>query len=192
MNRRSRERYAPLNGNYYHDDAVDEAGLLGELLFVRSLAFCAANLTDGWITDRQLSRVVAVGMPDPDGLAKTLVDVGLWERDDGAHAYKIRQWTKYNRTREEITRARARDAARKRKGSMPADSGDGLRTDSGRNPDGIQTEGRRNPATTTQHNTTQRESVRPEGAGRTDSPAEPFDLSRFRDEQISRPFRGGR
>lgn len=106
--------YAPLSAHYYKDDAMDEAGLDAELLYVRGLAFCADVLSDGFISDRQLVRFVGVGMDDAVDRAKRLVAVDLWERADGG--YRVRSWLTWNRSREEITERQAKDAQRKTKG----------------------------------------------------------------------------
>lgn len=136
--------YAPLSAHYYKDDAIDEAGEAAELLYVRGLAFCADVLSDGFISERQLVRFVGVGMFDAAERAASLVKVGLWERVDGG--YVVRSWLEWNRSREEITDAKAKDAARKRpsgqQDSEPPDTDpppEG-RADSSRNPKGVRAE----------------------------------------------------
>lgn len=109
---RHRGAFAPLSAHYYKDDAIDEAGPDAELLYVRGLAFCAEVLSDGYISDRQLTRFVGSGLDDVMGRAKTLAAVGLWERADGG--YIVRSWLEWNRSRSEITRYQEKDAARKR------------------------------------------------------------------------------
>lgn len=111
--------YAPLSANYYDDDAVIAAGERAEVLFTRSLAFCARNLNDGFITDLQLARI-GVGLPNVSARARRLVEVGLWERvDDGAlfdcegAGYRVRRWNKWNLTRAEIEAKQRKDAERK-------------------------------------------------------------------------------
>lgn len=133
--------YAPLSAHYYKDDAIDEAGLDAELLYVRGLAFCADILSDGFISDRQLVRFVGVGMDDAPERAKRLVAADLWERTDGG--YRVRSWLGWNRSREEITQRQAKDAERKAKGREGADSeppDDGPPDNSGRSPNGVRAE----------------------------------------------------
>lgn len=137
--------YAPLSAHYYKDDAIDEAGEAAELLYVRGLAFCADVLSDGFISERQLARFVGVGMFDAAERAERLVKVGLWERVDGG--YTVRSWLEWNRSRAEITDAKAKDAARKRPGSGDPDSEppepdppDEPPSESERSPNGIQAE----------------------------------------------------
>jgi hypothetical protein len=139
--------YAPLSAHYYKDDAIDEAGLDAELLYVRGLAFCADVLSDGFISDRQLARFVGVGMTDVVARATSLVEVGLWEQVEGG--YRVRSWLEWNRSRAEITEYQSKDAARKtRSKPVPPDSDppdnhppNGVRTDvrkdSERSPNGI-------------------------------------------------------
>lgn len=101
--------FAPLSAHYYDDDAVIAAGEKAEVLFTRGLAFCARKPTDGFISDLQLTtfRLTAVA-----NRAKTLVEVGLWERVDGG--YRVAAWLKHNASRAEIEEKQRKDAARKR------------------------------------------------------------------------------
>lgn len=153
---RRRGSFAPLSANYYKDDALDEAGLEAELLFVRGLAFCAETLSDGVITARQVVRFVGVGMTDPLELAARLVKVDVWREVDGG--FLVRSWLDWNPSRDEIRGAQEKDRNRKRRSepsggpqaptptTRPADTGetsDGIQTDSARNPDGVQTDSTR-------------------------------------------------
>lgn len=103
--------YVPLSATYYLDDALMEAGEKAELLYVRGLAFCANADSDGFISERQVSSVVGVGMRDAGARAGRLVDVGVWEKVDGG--YVVRSWLKWNRSAAEIGRARKQDRERK-------------------------------------------------------------------------------
>lgn len=103
--------YAPLSATYYRDDALLEAGERAEVLFCRGLAFCAESMSDGFISDRQLTAVIGIGLRDAGKRAQTLVRVGLWERVDGG--YVIRSWLKWNKSAEEIGRAKRQDRDRK-------------------------------------------------------------------------------
>lgn len=109
---RRRGAYAPLAATYFVDDDVMEAGEEAELLFVRGLAFCAGNpASDGYITDKQVARVVGAGMSDLAERVQALVQVGLWERLPGG--YNVRSWLKWNKSAVELGRHRARDRDRK-------------------------------------------------------------------------------
>lgn len=109
---RRRGAYAPLAATYYTDDDIMEAGEEAELLFVRSLAFCAGNpASDGYVTDKQVARVFGAGMDGLTERIKMLVSLGLWERLPGGYA--VRSWLKWNKSAEELGRHRARDRDRK-------------------------------------------------------------------------------
>ncbi|MER6942525.1 hypothetical protein ABT294_00755 [Nonomuraea sp. NPDC000554] len=142
--------YAPLSATYATDDAVIEAGENAELLYVRGLAFCAASESDGFITRAQLKRFVGAGMDDVMDRADRLVEVGLWEEEEGG--YFVRAWLKWNASAEELGRARRKDRERKaakkappvleEAGSeQPAEGVTESSDHSERNPDGIQSEG---------------------------------------------------
>jgi hypothetical protein len=110
---RSLGPYAPLSSTYYLDDALLEAGEHAEVLFTRGLAFSSAGDADGFVTDRQVTAVLGIGLtkPTPKWRAERLVEVGLWERVDGG--YMIRSWLKWNKSAEEIGRLRKQDRERK-------------------------------------------------------------------------------
>lgn len=113
--------YAPLSAHYYKDDAIVAAGERAELLYLRGLAFCADVLSDGYISDAQLTRFVGVGLTGARQRAKRLVEVGLWERveealfgDEKGSGYRVVAWPRWNLTKAEIRAKQDRDAARKR------------------------------------------------------------------------------
>lgn len=103
--------YAPLSATYYRDDAILEAGERAEVLFTRGLAFSSDSNADGFITDRQLSLVLGIGLRGIQQRADALVSVGLWERLDGG--YNVRAWLKWNRSADELGRVRKKDRDRK-------------------------------------------------------------------------------
>lgn len=108
--------------DYADDDKIIEAGEKAELLYVRGIAFCKRNWqTDGFISDGQLERVVAAGLPGAKARAKRLVDVGLWVRveDDllgNGRGYRVLAWLKHNPSRAEIEDKRRADVERKKVG----------------------------------------------------------------------------
>lgn len=110
--------YAPLSANYYDDDAVIAAGEKAEVLYTRGLAFCARTLTDGVITDLQLTRIGA-GLPGLNARAKKLCEVGLWRRLDGdlldqeGSGYQVVRWLKWNLSKAEIEARQRKDSERK-------------------------------------------------------------------------------
>lgn len=103
--------YAPLSAHYYKDDAIADAGPMAELLYIRGLAFCADVLSDGYISDTQLTRFVGVGIPTVKKHADALCKVELWIRDDGG--YRVVAWSKWNLTKAEIQEKQRKDADRK-------------------------------------------------------------------------------
>lgn len=131
--------YVPLSAHYYKDDAIADAGERAELLYVRGLAFCADVLSDGFISDTQLSRFVGVGMRDAKKRAQALVDNGLWIRED--KGYRVAAWLKWNKSNAEIRADASKDAGRKaeeRKGKGGQDDHD--ESESERSPNGHQAE----------------------------------------------------
>lgn len=133
--------YAPLSATYYQDDDITEVGEAAELLFVRTLAFCAGRPSDGFISEAQIHRFVAVGMADVDKRIDALVEVGLFERIPGG--YLIRSWLKWNRSAEELGQYRAKDRDRKRSQSMErirSDRSPDGPSDSERTPSGIRSD----------------------------------------------------
>lgn len=110
--------YAPLSAHYYKDDAIAAAGEKAELLYVRGLAFCADILSDGLITESQLTRFVGVGMRDAKQRAEALVRVGLWEPaesglwDTEPGGYRVVRWLKWNRSNKEIADKLVSDSSR--------------------------------------------------------------------------------
>lgn len=150
-----RGSYAPLSTSYYEDEAIAAAGFKAELLYVRSLAFCAKQLRNGYINRNQLS-YFSVGLPGPERLAAKLVEVGLWvAAGDG---WVLRSWLDWNRSREEIMELNERDNERKKAqvsepppppppdgtgDQLPLESewmANGVHADSERNPHGRQTD----------------------------------------------------
>jgi len=75
-------------------------------LWVVAGAWCSANLTDGFVPDYALPRL----LPDSATLAEKLVTAGLWRRAKGG--YRFNDWLHYNPTAESVRRDR--DAARER------------------------------------------------------------------------------
>jgi hypothetical protein len=119
--------YAPLSATYADDDAIATLDMAEddrtELLFVRALAFCARDPNlEGFVSVVALKSGRILNRKPRKGLdlihhAEQLVKLGLWlPETDG---YRIRNWTKWNRTPKEIEDRRATDLARK--GSRPED-----------------------------------------------------------------------
>lgn len=126
---RRRGVYAPLASDYYEDEAIIEAGASAELLYIRGLAYCARSLTDGFISVQALSHI-GCGLYAVFRRATKLEQVGLWVPAPGSSGWMVRNWLKWNRSRDEITAGQSADRERKR------------RSGSDRNPSGIRREGR--------------------------------------------------
>lgn len=117
--------YVPLSVNYSEDDRVLDAGPIAELVWVRCLAL-AGRLwqQDGFLTARQLGRLVGdlddllaacveSTRTDPVDPIEDLVRVGLLQPDESdphRPGYRLRSWSSWNRTAEEIN---ARDQSKK-------------------------------------------------------------------------------
>lgn len=88
-------------------------GEKAELLYIRGLAFCADALRDGFISDRQVLKVIGGGMRDAQARADRLVAADLWIRDDERGGYMVKSWLSWNLPAETIRAKMDADAARK-------------------------------------------------------------------------------
>jgi len=96
--------YVPLDVNYADDDKIIAAGPLGELLYVRALAFVKRADADGHIRANQLP-AIALRIPRWRQHADRLVELGLWEVDgDG---WFISAWFKRNQAASELHHAKS-------------------------------------------------------------------------------------
>ena len=102
--------YVRLDANYdVGDEAIWMAGILGELLFIRSLAYSKRKQTDGFIPSMALL-VVGARFSEPlEPIAQRLVDVGLWETSDDPCGWQITGWEKWQMTTGEIAERRSRN-----------------------------------------------------------------------------------
>lgn len=118
--------YAKIGLGFPKDRKVRRAGPLAELLYLRGVLFSKEILSDGFIDETQLE-IVAVGIPDPETHAASLVREGLWVRNDEGWTVPPEVWSEWNDTKDQVESKRKTDRERKR---VP----DGFRTDSSRNP----------------------------------------------------------
>lgn len=81
-------------------------------LWVVAGAWSSANLTDGFVSDRALSRL----LPGAAELAERLVACGLWRRAKGG--YRFHDWDEYNPSSTDVKKER--DAARERMRALRA------------------------------------------------------------------------
>ncbi|MFI5839432.1 hypothetical protein ACIA8K_06930 [Catenuloplanes sp. NPDC051500] len=96
-------------------------------LWVIAGTWCSANLTDGFVPDYVLPRL----LPDSARLADTLVTVGLWRRAKGG--YRFHDWHEYNPTAESVQdeRKAARERMRKMREKRKTSQGTAGRTGNG-------------------------------------------------------------
>lgn len=95
--------YIKLDAEYASDDKLIAAGPMGELLYVRSLAFCKRQMVDGIIRTNQLN-VIALGIPSAKKHAEALVESGAWTLT--AEGWQIANWLKHNKSAEQINEDR--------------------------------------------------------------------------------------
>lgn len=77
-------------------------------LHVSAICWCAENLTDGHIADRELPLVAR--LRNVKATAKHLEDAGLWDRSDGG--WFIHDYLDYNPSREQVLIERKKNAER--------------------------------------------------------------------------------
>lgn len=78
-------------------------------LWVIAGSWSSSNLTDGFVPDYALARL----LPGSDELAKKLVAIGLWKRTRGGHQFK--DWDHYQMSSDEVEAERAAARERMRK-----------------------------------------------------------------------------
>ena len=108
---KSKGAYVPLAAQYYMDDAVLGLSPMAELLFVRILSFLASVPTDGFVTEKQLRSVTAIGLRNVTHLVTELTEAGLITAQHGG--FVARSWHKWNRSVDEVGRMLAKDRERK-------------------------------------------------------------------------------
>lgn len=103
-----------------------EAGPLAAWLYVSGLAYCARNLTDGFIPQGAVR-----ALTDDTSQATTLVEVGLWTTAE--RGYQVHDYLEHQRSREQIdndrTAARERQAARRTRKAVEAPPAEGQEID---------------------------------------------------------------
>jgi len=99
-----------LDDGYPEHPKVDQVGPLAAWLNVCAWAYCARNLTDGFVPADRVGRLASVKQPDK--LCQKLVAARLWECVEGG--FQVHDYLAYNPSREEILRERTRAAERMR------------------------------------------------------------------------------
>jgi hypothetical protein len=104
------------------DDHFDEhekflrAGPVPTFLWLRCLAYCNRNLTDGFIPYRvAMERAWSADPTDPKELIDTLLEIGLWELVE-PHGYRMHDYLEYQPSRQTVLRER--QSARDRMGRL--------------------------------------------------------------------------
>jgi len=107
----SAEDYIKLSVRYRVDFTMTSTSALAELLFIRGLAYCGLNGTEGCIPTGELP-ALAAGLRRPQALAAELVAGDYWHTMP--NGWGIRQWSKWQHEYDAIQAKRVRDAQRMR------------------------------------------------------------------------------
>ena len=109
--------WAKFDDQYPHHLKMLRAGLDALGFDVAGVCYCNRYLTDGFIADDTLD-VVYPRAKNPERLARRLVEIGRWERDDDAKGYRIHDYLEYNPSRADVEaeRAAARERMRRLRG----------------------------------------------------------------------------
>lgn len=118
--------WVKLSDTFAEDPRLEQAGPLALALHVAALCYCARQLTDGHLSRGTVRRLLELDDQDPHGVARSLVDVGMWETtDDG---YRIVEYLKDQPSRKQAEDLRAKRAAAGRAGGQR--SGEARRSNS--------------------------------------------------------------
>jgi len=99
-----------LDDGYPEHPKVDRVGPLAAWLNVCAWAYCARNLTDGFVPSDRVFRLANVRQPAQ--LAGKLVAAKLWECVEGG--YQVHDYLAYNPSRDQVLKERAQAAERMR------------------------------------------------------------------------------
>ena len=106
--------YIKLGTRYYRDPALqaanDRTRGQAEVLFLRGLAQCGADETEGSVPR---SSLVFLGVPKAEKVAAVLVEVGLWEIADDGWSY--RSWDKWQSEHDALARRKKAERERQAK-----------------------------------------------------------------------------
>lgn len=115
--------WVKLDDSFIDHPKVIEAGPLAGWLFIASLCYSNRLLTDGFIPQRQIYRLIDVD--DPQESADRLVEVGLWDVVDGG--YQVHDYLEYQPSKKKIT-----DDRRKARQRMDKARSQNVRANKGR------------------------------------------------------------
>lgn len=133
----ARKGYIQLVNGFYDNDKIRDLVSMGHAdsvgIFCMALSLCGDRLTDGFISRRALLSNIGA---TPEQV-QALVDEGMFEEVD--EGWLIHDYTKHNRTKEQVLHARADAKERKSKsrghGSVTAVSQRDMRVTSGQTPE---------------------------------------------------------
>ena len=133
----ARKGYIQLVNGFYDNDKIRDLVRMGHAdsvgIFCMALSLCGDRLTDGFISRRALLSNIGA---TPEQV-QALVDEGMFEEVD--EGWLIHDYTKHNRTKEQVLHARADAKERKSKsrghGSVTAVSQRDMRVTSGQTPE---------------------------------------------------------
>lgn len=94
--------WVKLDDNFAEHPKVEEAGDLAAWLYVCGLQYCSRALSDGYIPAGRVPRLTMLKRPQQ--LADKLVEVGLWERENGG--FRVHDYTEYQRSADQIKKER--------------------------------------------------------------------------------------
>jgi hypothetical protein len=98
-----------IEDNFAYNPKMIKAGPEATVLFIGGLCYANRDLTDGFILKELLPCIAP--LPNPEELAKKLVDCGLWELRPGG--WQIHDYLDYNPSAQEV-RAERDEIARRR------------------------------------------------------------------------------
>lgn len=108
--------WVKLTDTFLGDADINAIGAEAVALYIAGLVHCAGNLTDGTIQAASVRPFAAcVGVADAHTAAKRLVQTGLWEkvyRGGKVVAFRVRNYLKYNKSRDQIESDREAGAQR--------------------------------------------------------------------------------
>lgn len=102
--------WVKLRTAFYNDPAIVRAGEAAEVLFVRAMAYCGEQETDGVIPTGVLTRLVGT---KASARAAALVREGLWEVIEGG--WRFTGWSKNQTSSDELSKSREGNRARQQR-----------------------------------------------------------------------------
>lgn len=105
--------WVKLSDTFAEDPRLERAGPLALALHVVSLAYCNRALTDGHVPLSKMRRLLE--LDDPDEVAQTLVDVGMWSAHS-VDGFVILDYLRDQPSRAHVESVRAKRAISGRKG----------------------------------------------------------------------------